>query len=329
MVTTQVLGIFQSDLIIRTAIVAGLHELRVKPYLIDYCFASLPKDELTAKEYGEKDVAAAKSWFLRTEIPVVYGKRIGEASFPCITVALMKSSEDKNTLSDTNYEVREDKLEGWPDILPPFAPAQYDRVSGLLTLSNTDAAKIVPAKGQVVVTRNGERFSISEVVDNKSFYIDADIHAELNGASIKGMYPPKVVTMGSAKFRESYALGAHVTSEGVFLTYLHSLLTFVLLRRRKDLLEARGYECSSLDSDQVEIGRYFEGSTETIHSRFIRIDGQVFQWWPETEEERAYQAETQIRLSGGGHMESDTTNKPVVGDEDEELIEDGEMINFD
>lgn len=58
--TTEALGIHQSDVIIRTAIVAALADLRANPWLLDYVFASLPKDEMTMKDYGEKSVEKAK-----------------------------------------------------------------------------------------------------------------------------------------------------------------------------------------------------------------------------------------------------------------------------
>jgi len=77
--TTSTLGIHQSDVIIRTAIIAALADLRANPWKLDYVFSSLPKDTLTAKSYGEKDIAQAKRWFLSTEIPVTMVPRIDKA----------------------------------------------------------------------------------------------------------------------------------------------------------------------------------------------------------------------------------------------------------
>lgn len=322
MVTTNALGIHQSDLIIRTAIMAGLHELRVSPELLDYCFASLPRDALTAKQYGEKDVQEAKRWYLATNIPVVYGKRLGEVQMPCITIVVMKSVESKNTLGDTNYMVREDS-DQWPYIVSPFSPVSYDRTSGLFTIPDDIAAQIYPVKGQVIVSKTGTPFPILEVIDRKSFYIAPNVSEELAGATLRGMRPSKVITLGSARFVETYAVGVHTIGEPVLLTYLHSIVMFILLRRRLDLLEGRGLECTSLDTSQVEMGRYFEGSTENISSRFIMISGEVLQWWPEQTQERAHDAQVQPKVIKGGAMvgpNDDQTTMPVVGDEDHDFF---------
>lgn len=86
-------GIFQSDIVLRTALVAGLADLRENPALLDYVFASLPKDALTYKVYGEEQVKMAKDWFLSQEIPVFMNTRIDESKVPCVTIAVQSSSE--------------------------------------------------------------------------------------------------------------------------------------------------------------------------------------------------------------------------------------------
>lgn len=82
-------GIFQSDIIIRTAIVAALADLRKNPHLLDYVFASLPCDDVTRKDYGEKSVAAARKWFLNNKIEVAMVPVMDKAKAPMITIKLL------------------------------------------------------------------------------------------------------------------------------------------------------------------------------------------------------------------------------------------------
>lgn len=327
MAQTVVLGIHQSDLIIRTAIMAGLHELRQKPHLLDYCFASLPQDTMTAADYGEKEIAEAKRWFLSTNIPVVFNRRLGEMEFPCITIALLKSSESRNTLSDVNYEVKEETVppEGWPNLTDPFVPVSYDRKSGQLRVPDAVAKQLILTSGQVLVTKRQNRYPILDVIDSTTFVVAPNINEELNDSVIRGGVPPKLVMLDSARFSETYAIGVHVQSEPVHLVHLHSILVFVLLRNRRRLLEGRGLECTSLDSGDFSLGRMFEGvEAQPIFSRFIQLSGEVLQWWPESEDDRIATTVAQPRIAGGGKLIGDPAKQvdaSIVGDEDSSLEE--------
>ena len=106
--TTEALGVHQSDVIIRTAIVAAIADLRANPWLLDYVFASLPRDDRTMKDYGEKEVQRAKEWFMKTNVPVFMVPRMDEAKVPCITIKLLDSSEAEVTLGDVHYQEKED-----------------------------------------------------------------------------------------------------------------------------------------------------------------------------------------------------------------------------
>ena len=124
---TESLGIFQSDVIIRSCIVAALADLRANSWLLDYVFASLPKDEMTMKDYGEKSVEKAKEWFLKTKIPVAMVPRLNEAQVPCITIKLQDSTESEVTLADVHYQTSELNSGVWPNIVGPFTPGQVQR----------------------------------------------------------------------------------------------------------------------------------------------------------------------------------------------------------
>jgi hypothetical protein len=83
MATQTVLGgIFQGDIVIRTAVIRALRELREHPELIYDALASLPQDDLTADVYGEKTISACREWFLATKVAVKLGISLSHLSEP-------------------------------------------------------------------------------------------------------------------------------------------------------------------------------------------------------------------------------------------------------
>lgn len=201
MLQTNCLGIFASDVLIRSALIQGLRDLRANPLLLDYVFAWLPNDELTAQTYGLRSVEEAKKWFLNTEINVSLDVRIGEAKLPMVSITLMDSSENGETLGDIHHQVAEDG----------------------------------PEEGQVT-------------------------------------------NLESVLHQESYNLGLFVEGEPLFLLYLNSIIVFLLYRYKESLLEARGFQNST-----IRIGRLApreEDGRENLFTRPIVVTGTVRHYWP-------------------------------------------------
>jgi len=105
--STNVTGIFQGAIIIRSAIIKALQELREDPTLIRDALASLPQDVLTSKRYGEKTLDECVRWFTSTNVPVKLGLTLTQLTSPCISVELSSSDEAESTLGDTDYNVIE------------------------------------------------------------------------------------------------------------------------------------------------------------------------------------------------------------------------------
>jgi hypothetical protein len=82
----------------------------------------------------------------------------------------------------------------------------------------------------------------------------------------------------STMYRESYIIGCYVDSEPIHLVYLHSILVFLLLRYKQVLLEARGFERTTLSSSDFR--RDEELLPEMYYSRYTTITGTVRQYWP-------------------------------------------------
>ena len=277
---TEAVGVHQTDVIVRSALIAGLSDLRANPQLLDYAFASLPRDPLTAQEYGAPEVDRAKEWFLSTDIRVFINVNPNEVKFPCVSIALQSSAEQdaEGTLSDTHYQPYEDRDVEWAVLFGPFTPTAYDPETGKLTYNSNDLNVAVLAPGMAVVTQNGTVYTILAVNDQDLTVDSGAQYADLRNAVVKGPRPSLTVEVESAVFREVFQLGCHVDSEPNHLTYLHSLVIFTLLRYRQALLEARGFERASVSSSDFK--RDDETLPETIYSRYVTVTGTVRQAWP-------------------------------------------------
>lgn len=277
---TRILGIHQSDIIIRGAITAALADIRANPFLLNYVFASLPQDSLTWKSYGEKDLAEARNWFLKTNIPVSLLPRLDESQFPQITIELVESTEvvPEATLGDVNYETEESVTELSPTISSKFTPTSYDPETGEMVLPGRTNGFGLYA-GMFIVDRLGGLHEIEEIIDEVTLKLAPGTVADFRGAAIKGHAGWKV-QVESSSFKESYRVGIHVQGEPSHLTWLHAIVQFALLRYKQVLMEARGFERSTFGSTQVSRAEWSEA--ENVISRYITISGYVRQFWPKT-----------------------------------------------
>jgi hypothetical protein len=102
-------GIFQSDIIIKSAIEIGLKELKANPGLIEDMLAGLPQDDLTSGRYGSLTIAQAKKWFADSEIEVMLGLKLRYLEKPSVVcIELGNESENETTLADRHYDGLED-----------------------------------------------------------------------------------------------------------------------------------------------------------------------------------------------------------------------------
>ena len=305
-------GIHQSDVILRTALVAALADLRAHPDLLDYVFASLPEDELTRKSYGEKSVQSAKDWFLKTNIPVVMVPRVDEGKVPCITIKLVSSEESETTLGDVHYEPTQDTSKDWPALAGPFQPVDYNPATGLMALPDLD---IVVVTGQILVDNTGRSHEILDVSEDGVQILPGTV-ADFSKTWLKGQPPIFVTQLESVWYRENYQIGIHVSGEPVFLTWLHSIVVFALFRYKQSLMEARGFERSVFSSTDFDRNEGFEG--EFVFSRYINIVGNVRQYWPKDTNYKLQSLQPIIRVADSGKLPSDTDPNDAlwIGDQD-------------
>jgi hypothetical protein len=280
MLTTVTGGIFQGDIIMRTALIQGIRELRNNPDLLDYCFASLLNDDLTAKTYGESTIEKAKRWFKDIEIPVALTLRVGSPKFPCITVELQASQEAETTLGDVHYQASETYRDPWPAVTPTFS-AQYDPDTGYLTIPDSITGAYLIFVNMLVVSRKGNVYPILETIDESTVRLAEDLTTEDFGQCVlKYSNPANYADLESLEMRGSFAIGCHVQGEVEELIWLSSIVQFVILRYKQTYLEARGFERSVISvTGPTHDSRW---GVEAIYSQYVNLQGHYRNYWPKT-----------------------------------------------
>ena len=299
--------------------------MRAHPQLLDYVFHSLATDDETSQSYGEKNIEEAKKWFLKTAIPVFLSIRPGEPKVPAITIALLESNEAESTLGDLNYDVDETTKSDWPVLIGPFAVESYDAVTGIVTVPTSVSNELVIVEEMTIADKVGNLYPILSVYSENRFAIKAGTIADFGSALIKSAKPQLMTSIESLSFKETYQIGCHAGFEIPYITYLHSIMVFILLRYKQTLLEKRGFERSVISSSQLQKNERFE--MENVYSRFVNISGYVRQSWPKDQSKRLASVNTTPIVSPmnsiGGVPQSDTG---TITGEEVWLAEDQDML---
>jgi hypothetical protein len=230
--------------------------------------------------YGEKEVEKARQYFLKTEIPIFLDVNPNLSKFPCITIQLTSSNEvdTEGTLADIHYIPRMANTSSWPALAGPFTGLTYNATTGLVTVDEDELDSLIITPGQTLTDDGGGTHEILTSETANTFTIAANLNVSFDRASIKSSQPYQITSVESAVYREAYAIGCHVDSEPVHLMYLYSTLLFCLLRYKETLLEARGFERTTISAAQVR--RDDESLPTAIYSRYCTINGAVRQMWP-------------------------------------------------
>lgn len=272
-------GVFQGDVIIRTALVEGLAELRRRPYLLDYVFNSLRNDPVTQRVYGAKIADAGRNWFLATDVPVVLdfaAQQPPEATM--VSIALVDSTEAEKTLAQLHHDTTEAVAPAWPVLAGPFAAASYDQATGVLVLPQDVGDAVFVVAGMTVLDDAGRVAAVTEVVDRYTLVLEPGLGLELSKTFLRGAAPVLLQGLESLSFRETYRVGVHCHGDPLTLVWLHSIVLWSLLRGTQSLLEARGFERSEVSSSPFARDDRF--GVERMWTRFINLTGYVRHSWP-------------------------------------------------
>ncbi len=280
------LGIYPGDIIIRTALLTGLADLRKNPFLLDFVFQSLLRDPITKNYYGEGELEVCKQWFLDNEIPITLGYHADSAKLPHITIWLGDQQEADKILGDIHDKSSEEidlsqvMTKGTPALV--FTPLMYDIASGTITLPTALDTSQVFSGMRVFDSKNNKHYLIEEVIDSQTFKIPDGSKPNLTKAQVVNANDLYVVQLESITFRDSYKIEISVMGDATKVIVLHSILVFVLNRYKQSLLEGRGFERSTITSAGMQGAANGPEASQWIFMRSIQLTGYVRQYWPKS-----------------------------------------------
>lgn len=283
----DILGIFQGDLIIKTAIELSFEDMRKNPWLIEDVFASLNTNPILAQRYGMKEIARAKEFIMNTNIPVYMHHRLDKMEYPCVTISIGNSNEDKtlSTLGDGSvaFEDYDPSDIGRPikPIVPAFTPVSYDKDSGIVEIpTDLDQYRYVGQGMLLADPKTGGAFIISGKAGTNGVQITPGSKLPKGKLVIIPQYPAYRARRERATSQEQYNIGCHAHGDPSLLIFLFSVVKYSLYRYREGLLEYNNFQLSTLTcTDMIRNDNMQE---ENIYSRWITLSGQVEESWVKT-----------------------------------------------
>lgn len=274
--TVDAPGIVQLDVLIRTALIKGIEYLRESELDQEWCFSFLANDALTSDHYGRKEIEAAKAWLRDTTIPVKMVLGLTDVEFPCFSVNIVKGEESSATLAEVNYEPTKKININAKTVAGPLTPVSIDTANYTATFADFGGAFVV--EGMIIVTKTGQKYAIS-AVDGYTITLPAEAFKySLTGLLIKTADPSFSVALGSQKMRETVQIGMHVgQGKAAHAMYLFSILYYILVRYKKDLFEARGFENYTISYGPLQQARYDD--VKVVYERMFTLTGYVHNYW--------------------------------------------------
>jgi hypothetical protein len=276
--------VFPVDLVVHSALEAGLAELRREPWLLDYAFAGLLNDAATRRQFGAKERDAAKKWYARTDVPVLMDFELATTPPYCLSIALLDEGESANTLADVNEDPIEATQAVQPALAGPFDPKGWDASTATLTLPQSVVDVVVVVPGMLVTDHEGRAYTVVSA-SGSTVVLPAGTHADFRSATIRGTQPRLATTLCSVETRHSVRIGCHAAGDSYQLLWLHCIAKFVLLRGRKMQLEGRGFYQTRISSGGFSRDDRW-GPGQLAWTRYVTITGNAKDYWPETQSSR-------------------------------------------
>lgn len=280
------MAIWAGDVLVKKAIQQGIQDMQNNIWLLNDVFSSLTTVSDLREEYGDSEIQNAKDWFMNNAIEVALKYRKDSDKFPLISIALGSSEEalEERSLADLSPEVDVimpldiNKPIGY--ILQPFVPGAYDPTTKTLSIPDTvDISGVTP--GMVLINpANGIGYVIEHVTNGA---LTLNVVGNFSGTQF-GVIPQYrfyKVRRERAFFNEVYTIGCHVHGDPAALLWLDAITSYILLRYREALLEARGFNLSYFGRSDFSPNPNF-AMPETVYSRYITLRGKVENSWLKT-----------------------------------------------
>jgi len=298
--STACFGIFPADIVVRTAVIESFDELRAQPWLLDFAFQALLNDDLTRAEYGETLLEEAKNWFLENDVKVTLGYKINNISVPHVAIWMGEQSEAESTTGDT-HDTPSESIP-WVVAIDPlmtFTAAAYEIASGRITLPGSLTTSDIFTGMRVIDKSRGTAHEILGINNKTSFSIAAGSEVNLNNAQVVNANSLWTVSLESQSNREVLHIDVIAQADATKCIVLHGILRWCLNRSKQRLLEARGFERSTISSSGILVAADGDNAAQIMFKRTITLTGITREYWPKDVRPPVQGLGSGITIAGG------------------------------
>ena len=274
----QSLGIFPTDVVVRTAITAALADMRDQTWLLDFALQAFLHDPLTIQEYGAAELERCKNWFLDNDIKVSMGYKINQAKQPHVVIWHGDTSESDSTTGDTNDSPRE-TIPWVVGTAPLFRlkDAVHNPATGWITVTQ-NTKSIFP--GMKILDRSrGQAYEITET-DGQRFRIALGQELHLPSSDVYDANRLWIAHLESRAYREALRIECVASGEGLECLMLWTIIIFALNKYNQEYLEGRGFDRMTISSGGMEIAQDGQNANQIMYRRVINLNGITKQYWP-------------------------------------------------
>jgi hypothetical protein len=278
-------GIFQGDILIKTAIELGIEDMKKNPWLIQHMMSDLVNINYISDKYGQANIDACKEWFRNAQIDVYMRGRDDKDRLPCVTIQMGSSNEkpEMKTMADQSTEramlTPAQIGKPIPYIVKPFVPEGYDPTTGILEVSeNIDISTV--STGMILVNpANGQGIVIQDT-GMQTIQLEPGIEFDATQVGVVPQYQFYTAVIEHSFFEETYTIGCHAHGDPQNTLFLWSIVKYSILRYRESLLEANGFAESSVSSTPPDFDdSYTTPGGEKAWVRYMNLTGQIENTW--------------------------------------------------
>lgn len=260
-----------TEFIIETVLRDGLGDLRANPAQIDDIFGRFTEAQFV-NQYGQTQIDRIKTYIQENQIKIIQSWAMVPFSLPCISIELLRASEDEDIQQFHNEYEDEDEDKEPAIRINNVIPTTYDTVSGKLSIdSSVDLSTVCP--GLYFKDASNNKFKIqsgnSNLSGNKFINIGSGMTPNISAAGkIISWIDFERTERRMIRLREHIRLGCHAKDDIHLVKYIYYIIIYIL-KSRQESLENRGIH---LDREIGEIfDRLDDFRGENVFSRFINM----------------------------------------------------------
>lgn len=260
-----------TEMTLETVIRDALGAIRANPDVFDDLFSKF-KEAFFIHQFGQTQIDRLKYYIQHNQIRIVQSWSLVPTSMPCISIELIRASEDED-LQHFNYGYEEVDSAITPAVrVPIVTPGVYDTLSGKLTITNAaDLSNVCP--GMNFVDASNIKFQIqsgnSNLSGNKYINIGSGQTPDLSAdGRIESFLDKKRTERRMIRLREQLRIGCHAKDDLHLTKYMYYLLIYILKSRQATLI-SRGIHLDKTLGEVFDRADEFQG--ENVYSRFIEF----------------------------------------------------------